>query len=197
MTDNAKKEIAALRAEVEALKAAQPKPQPTAEERERATREWISEMHAMREGRMSLAMPPSAIRDMAVLDDRLVKEIGLRDARAPTGPSSQGAIPSSQQMSNVHPGGGTGWAREIPLGPSPHQRYVDAQLDAQDARDRPNASAKTRNSRPWRNSRSRSRERRQHCHQKLLQAHSGRICRARRPCRQGANAARPLVGIAT
>jgi hypothetical protein len=43
-------------------------------------------------------------------------------------------------MTNVHPGGvpggGTGWAREIPLGPSVHQRYVDAQLDAQDAKDR-------------------------------------------------------------
>jgi hypothetical protein len=133
-------EIAALRAEVDALKAAQPKPQPTAEERERATREWIDQMHQMREGRMSLATPPSVVRDWAVLDDRMVKEIALRDARAPTGPSSQGAIPSSQQMSNVHPGGvpggGTGWAREIPLGPSVHQRYVDAQLDAQDARDK-------------------------------------------------------------
>jgi hypothetical protein len=41
-------EIAALRAEVDALKAAQPKPQPTAEERARATREWMNEMHQMR-----------------------------------------------------------------------------------------------------------------------------------------------------
>jgi hypothetical protein len=135
-----KDEIAALRAEVEALKAAQPKPPPSAEERERATREWMNEMHQMREGRMSLAMPPSVVRDFAVLDDALVKGIALRDARAPTGPSSQGAIPSSQQMTNVHPGGvpggGTGWAREIPLGPSVHQRYVDQQLDAQDARDK-------------------------------------------------------------
>jgi len=61
-------------------------------------------------------------------------------ARAPTGPSAQGAIPSSQQMSNVRganvAGSGTGWTREIPLGPSMHQRYVDAQLDAQDAKDR-------------------------------------------------------------
>jgi hypothetical protein len=135
-----KDEIAALRAEVDALKAAQPKPEPSAEERERATREWIDKMHQMREGRMSLATPPSVVRDFAVLDDALVKGIALRDARAPVGPSSQGAIPSSQQVSNVHPGGvpggGTGWAREIPLGPSPHQRYVDTQLDAADARDR-------------------------------------------------------------
>jgi hypothetical protein len=96
-------------------------------------------MHQMREGRMAQAMPPSVVRDWAVLDDRMVKEIALRDARAPVGPSSQGVIPSSQQMSNVHTGGKSstpGWAREIPLGPSPHQRYVDAQLDAQDAKDR-------------------------------------------------------------
>ena len=133
-------ELAALRAEVEALKAAQPKPEPTAEERERATREWMNEMHQMREGRMAMATPPSVVRDFAVFDDALVKGIALRDARAPTGPSSRGAIPSSQQMSNVHPGGvpggGTGWAREVPLGPSVHQRYVDAQVDHQDAKDR-------------------------------------------------------------
>jgi hypothetical protein len=81
---NKKDELAALRAEVDALKAAAPKPQPSAEERERATREWIDQMHQMREGRMSLATPPSVVRDMAVLDDNLVKGIALRDARAPT-----------------------------------------------------------------------------------------------------------------
>jgi hypothetical protein len=132
-----KDEIAALRAEVEALKAAQPKPQPTAEERERATREWIDQMHQMREGRMSHATPPSVVRDWAVLDDRMVKEIALRDARAPTGPP--GMIPSSQPTgggaANV-PGSGTGWAHEIPIGPPPGLRYVDAQLDAQDQKDR-------------------------------------------------------------
>ena len=132
-----KDEIAALRAEVEALKAAQPKPQPSAEEHERATREWIDKMHQMREGRMAFGTPPSVVRDMAVLDDATVKGI-IRDNRnAPTGPT--GAIPSSQQMSNVRDttvaGSGTGWAHEIPLGPSVHQRYVDAQLDAQDRRD--------------------------------------------------------------
>jgi hypothetical protein len=134
-----KQQLADQKAEVEALKAAQPKPQPSAEERERETREWIDKMHQMREGRMSLAMPPSAIRDLAVLDDNLVKEIALRDARAPTG--RPGMIPSSTQVTgdrapaNV-PSSGTGWAREIPLGPPPHQRYVDAQLDAQDVKDR-------------------------------------------------------------
>jgi hypothetical protein len=132
-------EIAALRAEVEALKAAQPKPQPSREEQERATAKWIDEMHQLREGRMSLATPPSVVRDMAVLDDRLVKEIALRDTRAPTG--RPGMIPSSQQSTggsrpaNVA-GSGTGWAHETPIGPPPGLRYVDQQLDAQDAKDR-------------------------------------------------------------
>jgi hypothetical protein len=142
-----KDEITALRARIEELEAAQPKPEPTREERERRAREWANEMHQMREGRMAQATPPSVVRDFAVLDDRMVKEIALRDARAPTGPSSQGVIPSSQQMSNVHTGGKSstpGWAREIPLGPSPHQRYVDAQLDAQDAKDRAEREAQFR-----------------------------------------------------
>jgi hypothetical protein len=69
---------------------------------------------------MSAATPPSVIREFAVLDDATVKGIALRDARAPQGPSSQGAIPSSQQVSNVRgtggiPGGGTGWAHSVPL----------------------------------------------------------------------------------
>jgi hypothetical protein len=134
-----KDEIAALRAEVEALKAAQPKPQPSAEDRARATSAWIDEMHQMREGRMSLATPPSVVRDFAVLDDRLVKEIALRDARAPTGPA--GTIPSSTQVTggrapaNV-PGSGTGWAHEIPLSPPPGVPQSDRLMDAQDAKDR-------------------------------------------------------------
>ena len=129
-------ELAALRAEVDALKAAQPKPELSAEERERRTREWQNEMHQMREGRMSFATPPSVVRDFAVLDDRLVKKIALRDARAPTG--RPGMIPSSQQPASPRPsaGDGTGWAREIPIGPPPGLRYVDQQLDAQDQKDR-------------------------------------------------------------
>jgi hypothetical protein len=130
-------EIAALRAEVDALKAAQPKPQPSAEERERATREWINEMHQMREGNMRYAMHPSVVRDLAVLDDRMVKEIALRDARAPTGP--RGAIPNSQQVTG---GGGPlpsstpGYSEPTPLGPPPGVVQADRLMDAQDQRDR-------------------------------------------------------------
>jgi hypothetical protein len=134
------KERAALKAELKAevlaelKEAAKPRkpfvPDPT----------WQDQMHQMREARMSLATPPSVVRDMAVLDDALVKGIALRDARAPTGPSSQGAIPSSQQVSNVRganvAGSGTGWSREIPLGPPPGVVQADRLMDAADARDR-------------------------------------------------------------
>ena len=132
-----KDEIAALRAEVEALKAAQPKPQPSAEEHERATREWIDKMHQMREGRMAFGTPPSVVRDMAVLDDATVKGI-IRDNRnAPTGPT--GAIPSSRQVTG---GGGPppsptpGWSEPRPLTNPPGINWVDAQLIADDVRQR-------------------------------------------------------------
>jgi hypothetical protein len=86
---------------------------------------------------MSLAMPPSAVRDMAVLDDRLVKEIGLRDARAPTSPS--GTIPSPQQVTG---GGGPqpsptpGWSEPRPLTNPPGTNWVDAIAIADDVRQR-------------------------------------------------------------
>jgi hypothetical protein len=63
----------------------------------------------------------------------------VRDNRAPSTPT--GTIPSGQQRTggggpaNV-PGSGMGWAHETPIGPPPGLRYVDAQLDAQDAKDR-------------------------------------------------------------
>jgi hypothetical protein len=143
MANATKSQIAELKKRIEELEKAKPEPEVSREERERRARAWQDEMHQMREGRMAQATPPSVVRDFAVLDDRMVKEIALRDARAPTSPSS--AIPGSRQSSNVSPGGGgTGWAREIPLGPSPHQRYVDAQLDAQDAKDRAEREAQFR-----------------------------------------------------
>jgi hypothetical protein len=86
---------------------------------------------------MSQATPPSVVRDFAVLDNNLVKEVAMRDARAPAGPSSAGAIPSSQQISNVRgAGGGSGWAREVPLSNPPGVAQADRLMDAQDAKDR-------------------------------------------------------------
>jgi hypothetical protein len=107
MSNNADK-IAKLEAEVAALKAAQPKPQKSWEEMERENREWISQMHELREGRMAYAVHPSVVRDMA----GGVTEADCADLRrashAPTGPSAQGVIPSSQTLSNVR---GTGGAK--------------------------------------------------------------------------------------
>jgi hypothetical protein len=140
MTDAKKQadELAALKARVAELEARPQPPKPTdwaAEER--AHKEWLGQMHEMRERRMSMAMHPSVIRDMAGgVSDADCRGI-IQASHAPTGPTTQ--VPNSQPVApdvprNV-PGGGTGWAREIPFGPSMHQRYVDQQIDAADAKD--------------------------------------------------------------
>jgi hypothetical protein len=131
-----KDELAALKKKVEELenKVSPPKsdfvPESDEEHRDR--------MRAISERRMNFATPPSVIRDFAVLDDRLVKEIALRDARAPTGPAGS-AIPSSQQVSNVRTGGGSstpGWSDPIPLSNPPGVRQLDAICIADDVRQR-------------------------------------------------------------
>ena len=71
----------------------------------------------------------------------MLRDIALKDNRAPTGPSAQGVIPSSQQMSNVRgtggvPGGGSGWYAPTPLSNPPGTNWADRLMDAQDARDR-------------------------------------------------------------
>jgi len=88
---------------------------------------------------MSQATPPSMVRDWAVIPEHIVK--GIREDRhAPTGPNYQGAIPSSQSVSNVHtggaPGGGTGWSEPRPLSNPPGINWVDAQLIADEVRQR-------------------------------------------------------------
>jgi hypothetical protein len=74
---------------------------------------------------MANAVPTDMIRDI------------VHDNRAPTGPSAQGIIPSSQQMSNVRAGGnGTGWQNPIPLSNPPGTNWVDALCIADDQRQR-------------------------------------------------------------
>ncbi len=73
---------------------------------------------AERQARANIS--PSLLREMErACPTSAIRNIALRDSRAPSGPSSQGIIPTSQQLSNVKPGGGagggSGWAREIPL----------------------------------------------------------------------------------
>jgi hypothetical protein len=139
MTDDAKnaEEIAALRAEVAALKeAVKPAPARDPKADEQAAAKWADEMHQMRERRMSLATPPSVARDLTVLSDDLCQGL-RRDARAPTG--RPGVIPDSQQPSNVRPAGGergSGWAHEIPLSNPPGTHLVDALCIADDVRQR-------------------------------------------------------------
>jgi hypothetical protein len=86
-----------------------------------------------------MSMPLSALAAMVNAEPRGFMAGVVRDNRgAPTGPT--GAIPRSQQQpaggGPATSGSGTGWAHETPIGPPPGLRYVDAQLDAQDARDR-------------------------------------------------------------
>jgi len=130
-------ELAALKKKVEELEAKVSPPK--SDFKPMTDAEWRDQMHQAAERRMSMATPPSVIRDWAVLDDRLVKEVALRDARAPTSPG--GAIPRSQQVTGTHPGGGvpgsgTGWGHSTPLGPPPGVAQADRLMDAQDAKDR-------------------------------------------------------------
>jgi len=108
----AKDELAKLKREVEELKAklSPPKSEP-----------FVSEPFQRYDPTAGMSMPRSTMLEMAAaVPDHMLRDIALRDTRAPTGPSAQGAIPSSQQVSNVRggggvPGGGTGWAHSVPL----------------------------------------------------------------------------------
>jgi len=131
MTDEAEKkpedELAALKARVEELERANKPPKP-----------FVPEPYQKYDPTANFTLPPSVVREMAAVVPHNFMQDVVRDNRAPSG--RPGAIPASGQASSAPPGGtpgdGTGWSREIPLGPSMHQRYVDAQLDAQDAKDR-------------------------------------------------------------
>lgn len=126
MTDEPKNEIAALRAEVEALKAKVDPPKSNFVPMTDAEhRDWV---HQMQERRMAMATPPSVIRDWNVLDDNLLK--GVRgDARAPTG--RPGMIPSSHQPTDVRaPSSTPGWVEPTPLGPQPGIDLIDRGVNA-------------------------------------------------------------------
>jgi hypothetical protein len=127
-------EIAALKKKVEELEAKVDPPKSTFVPVSDA--EWRDRMHQMREGRMAMATPPSALQDMVAAEPKgFMRDVAMRDGRAPNTP---GMVPSSQQPSGsggAAPSRGSGWVDAAPIGPPPGLRYVDAQLDAQDAKD--------------------------------------------------------------
>jgi hypothetical protein len=123
-------ELAALRARVEELererKAQPPKP-------------FKEEPWQRYDPTANMSMPASALAAMvAAVPTDMVRGI-VRDNQGPQGPSAQGGVPSSQQLTGVHPGGGsntTGWREARPLGPPPGINYVDALCVADDVRQR-------------------------------------------------------------
>jgi hypothetical protein len=133
MSKDTEDELAALKKKVEELEAKVSPPKSTFVPM--TDEQWFDEMHRMREGNMRYAMPPSVVRYFADQDDRMVKEIALRDARAPNSP---GMIPQEQTSGGGRPssGDGSGWAPQIPLGPQPGIFRVDEQCIADDERQR-------------------------------------------------------------
>jgi hypothetical protein len=127
MTKQTDDEIAALKARVEELERAAKPPEP-----------FVPTPHQQYDPTANMSMPRSALQAMvAAVPDHMLRDI-VRDHRgAPTGPSPMSPSSSSQGggPANVA-GSGTGWAREIPLGPPPGIRYVDQQLDHADAVDK-------------------------------------------------------------
>jgi hypothetical protein len=131
MTNDTDKKIADLEREVEALKAAQPKPAKTWAEIERENAEHFDRMHQMRERQANSWMPPNAVQEMVAAEPRGFMAGVVHDNRAPTSP---GTIPRSEQPSNVRSsnvaGSGTGWAHERPLGPQPGIDLIDRGVNA-------------------------------------------------------------------
>ena len=121
-------ELAALRKRIEELEARTKPPEPS--------KPFVPQPYQRYDPTEGMCMPPSALRAMVAAEPRGFMAGVVHDNRAPGTPT--GTIPRSTGgggQANV-PGSGTGWAHETPIGPPPGLRYVDAQLDAQDAKDR-------------------------------------------------------------
>jgi hypothetical protein len=130
--------ITALERELAEIKAVQDKAKPIDFEAERiAAAKYVDEMRQLSERRMSLAMPPSAVRYFA--DGVTAADCAdlRRASHSPIGPSPMS--PSSPPVSGARrgvAGSGTGWAHSAPLGPPPGVAQADRLMDAQDAKDR-------------------------------------------------------------
>jgi hypothetical protein len=142
MTDDTKKELAELKAKSAAqdakiaeLEAKVDPPKSTFVPMTDA--EWIDKMHQMREGRMAMAMPPSALQAMAAAEPKGFMSGVLRDNRnAPTSPT--GMIPNSGRSAGAPaaPSPTPGWVAPTPLSNPPGTNWVDAIAIADEVRQR-------------------------------------------------------------
>jgi len=128
----AKDELAALKREVEELKAKISPPKSTFVPMSDA--EWADKMHRIREGRMAMATPPSVhqyFADGVTSDCADLRQQAHRPAGRP------GMIPDQQPASpRPSAGDGTGWGHSTPLGPPPGVAQADRLMDEADRRDR-------------------------------------------------------------
>jgi hypothetical protein len=126
-------EIAALRKELDELKAKVSPPKSTFVPMSDA--EWIDRMHQAAERRANSWMPPSTIQEMAQHQCNQVMGGVINDRHAPNNPSmippsaTSGASPRSA-------GSGTGYVDPRPLRPPDGVAQADRLMDAADARDR-------------------------------------------------------------
>ena len=120
-------EMAALRKRIEELEAKAKPP---------AKKEFVPQPYEPIDWTARMSMPRSALEAMIAAEPRgFMRDVALRDARAPQSPST---IPSTQQRADVRPvaGDGSGWVAPTPLGPPPGVAQADRLMDAQDRRDR-------------------------------------------------------------
>jgi hypothetical protein len=140
MTDN-KSDLARaqLKAELieEIKRELEPKPEKTWAEIERENAEHFDRVHAMRERQANAWSHPSAVQEMAQHPCNQVMRGVIQDRHAPTSPSMAG---TSGQATHVHLGGGAsstpGWSDPTPLRPPEGIQWVDAQMIADEVRQR-------------------------------------------------------------
>ena len=134
MTDNAKKEIAALRAELDELKA---KVSPPKDFVPMSDAEWIDRMHQMRERRMAHAsnFHPDDLRAReAACPTAAVKDIVAHGhVPSPAGLASGGPVRTGDGPA---PSATPGWSEPRPLTNPPGTNWVDAIAIADDVRQR-------------------------------------------------------------
>jgi len=130
-----KEEVAQLKAEVAALKAAQAPPK-SREEIEADCRAFQDEMHQLRERQMSnIPTPPEQLRAYAAACPPGTAHDLWRHGTVQS-PSQAGASGQVTRTSTAPGIPGSGWAKERPLGPQPGINYVDAIAIADDVRQR-------------------------------------------------------------